>query len=302
LVAGAVQGWASRGSGAELALEGLSNFAPGELVGERYRVESLLGRGGMGEGYAARDLWRGEAVALKTVGVAMRRCPEARRQLVDEGRLARRVRHPNVCCVHAEGLHTTPIGEELPFLTMGLVEGESLQRRLRREPLGFVQIEALARQLSEGLSAIHAAGVMHLDIKSSNVVLEGNAGRERAVIVDFGLSCAREAGRRARGAALSGTPGYMAPELLRGTEPSVQVDVFAFGVLLFEMLTRRMPFARDPDSFGSSQVRYAAARPPAPSEVMPGVPPKLDEVVRHCLAEPDERYPDVSSLLQALAA
>lgn len=115
-------------------------------------------------------------MALKTVGVASR---GGRR--LDDGWWMRRgsrdeSRHPNVCQVHDSGLHITPMGEELPFLTMALVEGESLQQRLRREPLGFAQIETLACQLSSGLSAIHAARVMHLDIKSSSVMLdEGTA-------------------------------------------------------------------------------------------------------------------------------
>jgi serine/threonine protein kinase len=307
LVAGAVQDWEGRAWGTEpgLGLGGLTNFAPGDLVGERYRVERLLGCGGMGEVYAARDLWRGEVwggevIALKTLSLASRKCPEARQRLEDETRLARRVRHPNVCRVHAVELHTTPLGERLPFFTMAQIEGESLQQRLRRAPLRLVQIETLARQLSSGLSAIHAAGVMHLDLKSSNVMLEESAGPERAVIVDFGLSCARGTSRSRQ--SLSGTLAYMAPELLRGTEPSVQVDVFSFGVVLFEMLTQRLPFVRVPESFESGRMQIAAERPPAPSQLVPGVPRKLDEVVFHCLAEPGARYPDAIALARELAA
>lgn len=300
LIAGAVQDWALIDR--TLPQPRPLQFAEGDQVGGRYRVERLLGRGGMGEVYAARDVLTGDELALKAVAASTKRRSDAFRRLTYEAQLARRVEHPNVCRVHGWQLHGTVPGEQVPFLTMDLVRGESLKQRLARRPLELDRVEAVARQLLSGLRAIHAAGVMHLDLKSSNVMLAGARGAERAVIVDFGLARAQRQRSARRDRPLSGTLAYMAPELLCGLQPSVKNDVFSFGVVLFEMLTQRLPFESEHQSLESNIRQRLRTRPQAPSRLTPGVPPHLDELVLKCLADPEERYPDVDSTLRALAA
>jgi serine/threonine protein kinase len=276
------------------------NFRPGDRVDGRFLILRFLGCGGMGEVYAALDTKTSERVALKAVLAAASDNPYILRCFRREARLGGRMRHPNVCRVHAAPL-AEPDTERppVPYFTMEFIEGETLHERLRRGPLPLPDVLEVARQLLSGLRAIHRAGVLHLDIKSSNVMLrQGQA--LRPVILDFGLARRVSAGLRERVRPLTGSFAYMPPEQILGRSPSVQNDIFAFGVVLFQMLTRELPFPSAQPSVVSSIVQRLTAHAPPPSHLNPEVPAWLDEFVASCLAEPEQRYRDVDALLEAL--
>ena len=247
-------------------------FAPGELIGGRYRVERLLGRGGMGEVYQVLDESLAVRVALKIV--RGRRAGDAREQtrLQRELRLARKITHAGICRIYDLAMH----GEsalQIPFITMELVAGETLAQRLRRDgPLPHAEALALADQLAAAIAAAHHAGVIHCDLTSNNILLAG----ERTVITDFGVSQLWRA--EAAGAARAGTPAYMAPEQERGGTLSPAVDVYAFGVVLHELVSGRLP-------------------PP----VAAGLDPRWARVIRRCLsADPKRRFQDAAAIPRAL--
>jgi serine/threonine protein kinase len=280
-------------------LEVANNFQPGDCVDDRFEIVRFLACGGMGEVYEAIDRDRAERVALKAVLASASDNRHMLRSIRHEARLARKVRHPNVCHVHdPAGAVSRPL---VPYFTMEYLEGETLYERLRREALSLTDSLDIAHQLLLGIQAIHRAGVLHLDIKSSNVMLRpGQAGR--AVILDFGLA------RRADGAGpdrlrpLTGSLAYMPPEQILGRAPNAQNDIFAFGVVLYQMLTRELPFPAAQPSTATSLAQRLVARATAPSELQRDVPAWLDELVLKCLAEPDARYRRVSHVLEALSA
>src|SRR6187399_2116052 len=220
-------GWLSS-SGSGSAHDAL---APGALLAERYRVLGLVGRGGMGEVYRAEDLRLGQTVALKFLPAAVAEDPQRLAQFHHEVRIARQVSHRNVCRVY-------DIGEDhgRVFLTMELVDGEDLAALLKRVGR-FPEERAteIARQICAGLAAAHDLGVLHRDLKPANVMLDAD-GRVR--ITDFGLAGLAGTFTDVR----SGTPAYMAPEQLAGQDVTERSDIFALGLVLFEIYTGRRAF------------------------------------------------------------
>jgi len=206
----------------------VSLFQPGQVFAERYRILRLLGRGGMGEVYGADDLRLEQPVALKFLRKEIAADPHARERFLSEVRLARAVTHPNVCRVHDVGEHG-----ELLYLSMEYVDGEDLAGLLRRigTPNRRKAVE-LAAQICAGLAAAHAKGVLHRDLKPANVMIDGT-GRVR--IADFGLAMVVN-DERQRGC-LAGTPAYMAPEQLAGGDATVKSDVYALGLVLYELFS-----------------------------------------------------------------
>lgn len=201
-------------------------LAIGATLGERYRVLEYLGRGGMGVVYRARDTQLCTDIALKLVAPEVSGDPDRLEALRAEVRLARLVTHPNVCRIH----DLEQADAEL-FVTMELIDGESVQARLERE--GCLPLEAARRILHDvvvGLIAIHASGVVHRDLKLSNVLLDAATGR--AIIADFGVAFAIDRGSDG----IAGTPGYMAPEQAAGAAVDARADVFALGALARRML------------------------------------------------------------------
>ena len=202
-----------------------ARFAPGRIFASRYRIVSLLGRGAMGEVYRADDLRLGQSVALKLMSEAIARRHDGLQRLTDEVRLARGIAHPNVCRVYdigyAEGWH---------YLSMEYVDGETLASLLRRigQPLGAKGLE-MARQLSAGLGAAHARGVLHRDLKPTNIMIDG---RGQVRILDFGLAVAAADDVRE----VAGTPAYMSPEQRAGERITIRSDLYALGRVLTELL------------------------------------------------------------------
>jgi predicted Ser/Thr protein kinase len=243
-------------------------FPPGTLLAQRYRVVSLLGRGGMGEVYRANDLLLGQTVALKFLPVQFTSDETTRARFRNEVRIARQISHPNVCRVYDIGE-----AEGSTWLSMEYVDGEDLASLLRR--IGRLPPDKaleIARQLCAGLAAAHDKGVLHRDLKPGNIMLDGQ-GHLR--INDFGLAGLAGDVKDIR----SGTPGYMAPEQLSGREVTARSDIYALGVVLHEVFTGRRATA---------------------DSTHPDLAPEVDRVIRRCLAEDPAKRP--ASALQVAAA
>ncbi|HYO71749.1 MAG TPA: protein kinase, partial [Archangium sp.] len=238
-------------------------FEDDELVGYRYRIRGLLGRGGMGEVYEAEDLELKERIALKVLRRELAERPGALELLKREVALARKVSHPNVCRLFDVGFHLRGT-VRIPFLSMELLQGEPLSSVLRRGgALPPEEVSRLVRQLAEALGAAHGAGILHRDLKSANVLLVRGRADEapRAVITDFGLARAMEESSR-EPAGLAGTPAYMAPEQLEGKPLTPATDLYALGVMMFELLTGERPFRAELDGRWKAVVLRCLERDP----------------------------------------
>src|SRR5690606_29418336 len=200
----------------------------------------------MGEVYAASDLSGGRPLALKTVLSTQGDDMRAVRRLIREVGLARRIRHENVCRVLGAGVHAPSAHDVVYFMIMELLDGPSLRAWSRQVVPSLATSLDIARQVLLGLDAVPAAGVVHGDLKSDNVVLEERASSRRAVLIDFGLAQRLDRSQRPTGKIRSGSLGYMAPEQLAGGALSVRTDIFAFGVVLFELLTGTLPNPPEP--------------------------------------------------------
>jgi eukaryotic-like serine/threonine-protein kinase len=268
-------------------------------VVDRYRISRFLARG-MGEVYLAEDLLLEEQVALKTLSCTALDDPRAAFRFKAEARLARRVTHPNVCRVLEFGVQgqRRPDGamETIPFLTMEFLVGEALSRRLaRRGRISSRAAVPLLRQVLAGLQAIHACGIVHRDLKSENVFLVPDAaGDERVVTMDFGLARAIDSSVVSTwplSPVVAGTIDTMAPEQIEGRTPEPAMDVFAFGVLAFEVLSGRRPFI---DMSPARRLRESAV---SPSSLVPDLPRRWDAIIGRCLElKPSARYTTLSEL------
>jgi serine/threonine protein kinase/Flp pilus assembly protein TadD len=213
-----------------LQFEVMPMFRKGQVLADRFRIERMLGSGGMGEVYLATDLRIEELVALKTVARLLTHVPEVRRRIAAEVQSARRVTHPNVCRIH----DLFEDGETI-FFSMEYVEGRLLSE-IPDDRATVRYYRQLVRQMAEGLEAAHRKGVVHGDFKPANVMVAGGS-TPRAVIMDFGLARALDgAGASADASMPAGTAKYMAPELLSGARPSIRTDVYAFGVMAHQLL------------------------------------------------------------------
>ena len=278
-----------------------STFQKGELILKRFRIIRLLGRGGMGEVYEAEDSEIGR-VALKTIREDIRGDGSLLQRFRQEVLLARMVTSPYVCRIHE--FFTLPAEENRPtiaFLTMEFLGGATLADRIATSgPLPWREAEPIALQLCQALEAIHNAGVIHRDLKSRNVMLASDNGAPRAVVMDLGLARrAREnLGQLTLAGAVMGTPGYMAPEQFEGGTATAATDIYAFGVMLYETVTGKMPFkAATP---AAAAVRRARRLAPA-SSIQPGMPRRWDRVIEKCLEyEPAQRFQSATELAAAL--
>lgn len=208
------------------------SFQPGQVLADRFRIERLLGAGGMGEVYLAHDPKMEERVALKTIRRRLAADPALRRRFLAEAQNARRVTHPNVCRIFElfeEG--------ETPFLVMEYLDGPTLTEWLAGAKRTAAARKKVALELAEGLEAAHARGIIHRDFKPDNVILTGPESQPKAVILDFGLARPFSAVDELKGHSLGGgTRAYMAPELVAGAPASVASDLYAFGVTLNQLL------------------------------------------------------------------
>jgi predicted Ser/Thr protein kinase len=262
-------------------------FAPGSMIADRYRVASLLGRGGMGEVYGAEDLKLGQRVALKFLPANRTKDSAWREQFYAEVRIARQISHPNVCRVYDIGESDGRL-----FLSMEFVDGEDLASLLRRiGRLPDDKAVEVAQQLCAGLAAAHATGVLHRDLKPANVMLDGKG---RARITDFGLAIAAS---DASGERAAGTPGYMAPELFGGAPPTVQSDLYALGLVLYEVFTGKKAF--DAPNLAELYRKQSETNPTPPSSVVKNLDPAVERAILRCLDRDPTRRPRTAHAVAA---
>jgi serine/threonine protein kinase/tetratricopeptide (TPR) repeat protein len=255
---------------------------PDEVIGGRYRILRHLGSGGMGAVYEATDEELGGTVALKTILPELIASEISLTRFRSEVALARKVTHPNVCRVFDVAHHSSSVSANTTFLTMELLHGDTLRSRIvSGNKFDEEETIDIARQIALGLHAVHGAGVIHRDLKTANVMLVRELrGGLRAVLTDFGLARAvlPDQALTAPGTVV-GTPAYMAPELFGGAEASRASDIYALGVVIYEMVS------------GGPPVRT----PPPP------VNPRLDPVIERCLRlDPRERFDTAAEVIEAL--
>ena len=277
---------------------------PGARFGP-YEIVALLGAGGMGEVYRARDSRLGRDVAVKVLASHVANDPDRLRRFQQEARASGALHHPNVVAVYDIGAEAGA-----PFVVYELLDGESLRERLRRGRLPESEAVRWAVQIARGLSAAHEKGIIHRDLKPENIFLTADG---TVKLLDFGLAKLRVAAvtgvsgpgdataLQTDAAVVMGTVGYMAPEQVRAQPTDHRSDVFAFGVVLYEMLTGARPFEK-----GSSVETLSAILtddPPALTDSVPKVAPALTRIVAHCLEKvPDARFQSARDLAFALDA
>ena len=291
-----------------------SVFRVGDVVASRFRIVCHLARGGMGELYEAEDLELRARVALKTILSPFAANERSLSLFKREVHLARQVTHPNVCRIYDVFRHRPPgadgSAQEVVFLAMELLRGETLADKLHRE--GRFQpkdILPIIRQMAAGLAAAHRVGVVHRDFKSLNVMLvESQAGDQdmRVVITDFGLARrSAQAGATVMSMSLteagmiSGTPAYMAPEQVEGGEMTPATDVYALGVVMYELVSGVCPFVADTPIL--TAIKRLNEPPPPPTAHVPGLDPRWEATILRCLArQPVDRFSNVLDVVASL--
>jgi len=275
---------------------------PGTRLGS-YEVLALLGAGGMGEVYRARDSQLGRDVAIKVLA-NLSSDPDRLRRFEQEARAAAALNHPNILAVHQLGTH-----EGAPYLVSELLEGETLREQLRRGHLPVRKAIDYGVQITRGLAAAHEKGIIHRDLKPENLFISRDG---RLKILDFGLAKLTQPRQTSEFSASTliegtepglvlGTVGYMSPEQVRGQTSDHRADIFAFGAILYEMLAGNRAFQKPTSA--ETMTAILNEDPPAISQVTPNLPPALQRVVHRCLEkDPERRFQSASDLAFALEA
>jgi CheY-like chemotaxis protein len=269
----------------------------GETFAARYTIEAVLGRGGMGTVYRARDTELGDVVAIKTLRPEMVADEDSRERFKDEIRLTRRITHRNVVRTHHFGEC-----DGLWYLTMEYVEGLTVRELLdSRGKLAVEPALAIATQLAQSLVVAHETGVIHRDIKPQNLLLDADGVLK---VMDFGVArLAESTARHTQAGLIVGTPTYMSPEQLTGEEVDARTDLYAVGVVLYELLTGELPL--NAPTVMALFTKVLSEDPKRPGAVLDGVPAGLDELIMQLLGKRAEDRPATAKVLferlQALA-
>lgn len=278
------------------------SLEPGEVLAGRYRIAGLLGQGTMGEVFEAEDLELGERVAVKALRQDIARDERLLLRFKKEILLGHRVTHPNVCRTFDLVYHEARGGRRV-FLTMELLRGETLAERLARSGrMSTDEALPIVRQIAAALDAAHTAGIVHRDLKTANVFLVSSPAGDRAVVTDFGLAWSDDPSASpslTHAGELLGSPAYMAPEQVRGDASSPATDVYALGVVLYEMVTGELPFLGE-SAFSTALKRLQEAPPPPRSRVA-DLDPAWDRVILRCLErKPEDRFARAGDAARAL--
>jgi serine/threonine protein kinase len=290
----------------DLIRKATSRYHPSEVIYGRFKIVRQLGSGGMGEVYEAFDLELSQTVALKSIRPDIAGNIGVLSRFRKEVQLARRLTGPNICRIHeffvAPGNTGSPVDA---FLTMEFLEGITLADELQKHgPIPWIRVRQIAIDICTALTTMHEAGIIHRDLKSRNVMLVERNGQVRAVLMDFGL--AHETSPRSSDAETTltgpgtfiGTPQYMAPEQFEGKDLSPATDIYATGILIYELLTGRHPF----DASNALEAAVPRGRKPQPaSSLRPGVPHRVDLAIEKCLRfNPADRFQSARDLADAL--
>src|SRR2546428_2141379 len=253
-----------------------------------YRILSKLGAGGMGEVYLAEDTQLGRHVAIKLLPPETVSDEHARKRLVREARAVATLDHPNICSIYEVGE-----ADGRSFIAMQYIEGETLDLKLKQKPLELKDSLAIASQVADALAEAHTHGIIHRDVKPSNIII---TARGQAKVMDFGLAKVTTGAieSEAKTQSLLTTPGsvigtvpYMSPEQVRGEALDARSDIFSFGVVLYEMLSGRRPFSA---VTAAETISSILTREPTPLvRYAPALPEELQRIVRKCLAK-DKRH------------
>ncbi|MBW2162676.1 MAG: protein kinase [Deltaproteobacteria bacterium] len=268
----------------------------GQVVAGRYRLESLLGEGGMGVVYRARHVLIDRVVALKLIRPDLRGETHLRAWMVREARAANRVDHAHIVDIHDVG--ETEEGEL--YLVMEYLIGDSLSSQIAKGPMPIARAVDILEQMTAALARAHDLGVVHRDLKSDNIMITARGGRKDFVkILDFGLAALTRDPRLAPKGAVFGTPEYMSPEQARGEDAISSSDLYALGVLFFEMLTGRLPFrSGDRDELLEMQRK---AKAPSPRKYRPDIPEQAEHIILKLLEKKaEDRFRDGHHLKEEL--
>ncbi len=266
------------------------NQQPRVLAG-RYEVLGLLGEGGMSQVFRGRDTKLGREVAIKIPRPEIARDNESRQRFVREGKSAAKLNHPNIVQVYDSSDDPAE-----PFLIMELVQGEDLRQRLQNGPLPPAQAVPILIQVLSALACAHQNGVVHRDLSARNVMLDQHGA---ARVSDFGVAQALGDQTLTRTGEMLGSVSYMSPEQAQGKDSGPATDLYAAGVLLFEMLTGRLPFTGDTPV--QVALKHIQEQPPLPSQLNPALPPGLDQVFLRAVAKsPEDRFGSAAEMARAL--
>ena len=273
----------------------------GDLIAAKYRIEQLIGVGGMGAVFSATHQYTGKRVALKWMLPELAKDEDAVQRFMREARAAGRISHPNVVDVYDVGQH-----DDSYFLVMEYLHGEPLTSALARRDLTPTEVLTLLLPAMRGVAAAHRQGVVHRDLKPDNIFLayEEDGVRREAKVLDFGISKLASDDQSTmhltRTGAVIGTPYYMSPEQIRGkAEVDRRSDVYAFGVILYESLGGQVPFMAE--TYGALVLEIATGTPTPLTELVPNLPAELSRIVLCAMArDADARYPTMEDLIAAL--
>ena len=240
-----------------------------------YRIIEKLGEGGMGVVYKAEDLSLERPVALKFLSLRAMGTEEDQERFVHEAKAAASLNHPNICTIYE-----IADADGKTFIATEYVEGENLRVRMKSAPFSLDEALAISADISRGLAAAHERGIVHRDIKPANIVVTPN---RMVKIMDFGLARVAGGAQLTQPGTTLGTVAYMSPEQARGHEVDGRTDIWSLGVVLYEMLTKKRPFAGDRDMAVIYSILNEDPRPPI--ELRPDIPETLNAIVRKALAK-----------------
>jgi serine/threonine-protein kinase len=277
----------------------VSTLGSPEIVAGRFRIIRRIGQGGMGTVYEAEDLQLHDHVALKTIRPDIASNPRAVERFRQEIRLGKRVTHSNICRIYDLGTDHSKDGSEFLFLTMQFLTGETLSSRIRRGPVPQREALPLIEDMADALSAAHQAEVIHRDFKSGNVILVPGSPRTCAVVTDFGLARRINDTTSLTGSGLVGTVDYMAPEQIIGGEITPATDIYALGVVMYEMATGKLPFTGD--SKGTVVKKHLNDEPRPPRDLVPELDANWNDAILCCLKKlPGDRFHSATELKAAV--
>jgi tRNA A-37 threonylcarbamoyl transferase component Bud32 len=271
----------------------------GSVLKGRYMIEQQLGEGGMAIVYRARNTLVDRPIAVKIMNPHLAKDPMLRERFRREAKNAAAVAHPNIIEIYDHG----ETEDGTAFVVMELLDGMPLDQLIETKgPLPVTQVAAIGVQAARGLARAHDFGVIHRDLKPENIFLQRHADGKNATVklLDFGIARSMQDPRLTNSGEIFGTPQYLAPERVMTIDAGAPADLYALGVILFEMATGRLPFKAD--DIPSWLIKHMQEQPPPPSQLVPDIPPKLDQLILALLAKkPEERPVDAHAVVKALS-